>query len=861
MTRQQEAISNPDRIVIPKDYGMVKSKYAGKSGKLIIHIQDAHCNYEAQSNIAKIIETLAKNDNLNFVAVEGADGLIDTSWFRSFPDAEVRKEVADYFMKKGEITGPEFLSITTNYPIRLFGAETREYYLQNLNAFTSSYPLKDETEKYLGKIKTILNRLKGYIYSEELKSMDSKSADYESKKIQFNDYVRFLQEKAEKYKINLRQYEDLFKLVNVLVYEKKIDFNLTDKERGSLIEALNKRMSKDGLTELVNQSLSFKNGKISSVEYYAYLKELSARNGIDLMKDYPNLYNYIIYNSVYSKIDNEKLFANLKKLERDIKERLFQNDDQRTLDKLFRHIDILLGLVNIKLLNEDFEYFRNNKDGFTYQAFADFIKDKITQYGLVYELDEPTDAVAEAISKLEEFYLIAVKRDKALVENTLNGMDKAGQKIAALVTGGFHSEGIARLLQQQDVSYLVVCPSITKDVPTPYIQILMNQRTSFEEILAGGQETRHGLLAPALVSWARNLSMEELQKMGLTVRVQDMTDEWIRRHIFLFMTAAVKADIDGKISTDKEKAKDFYKSLREQSLILSGKSAAEAKEEVSRLAANPVFNDAFDKFYARKKMSLREAYSSPESFNLYVLQQASILAETIPELEGMMRRYSEFTDKDEKAKLAKEIDALIQERYNSKIVEETVGASLETITADNIVRDIPKLSDFIKSPEYAEYLRKGRDLRLFGGRAMIDMFGGAASRLFGEGQKADTSLSFAAHDVYSVAKSQGHPASELIRQGGREGISMATRLILQERLALQEDIKDYYAAMGRKDVPAEETERLLQDAIKATPRIVVINDESGLSVLKEFADNGHYGHDWKLVVFVVQPTYKGIGLR
>ena len=42
-----EVATTPDSIVIPKDCGMIKSKFIGKGDKLIVHIQDAHCNYEA----------------------------------------------------------------------------------------------------------------------------------------------------------------------------------------------------------------------------------------------------------------------------------------------------------------------------------------------------------------------------------------------------------------------------------------------------------------------------------------------------------------------------------------------------------------------------------------------------------------------------------------------------------------------------------------------------------------------------------------------------------------------------------------------------------------------------------------------
>ena len=438
----EDIMANPDAVAIPKELGLIKSKFAGNAGKLIIHIQDAHCNFEAQSNIVSMLEGMIKNYGLSLISVEGADGLIDTSWFKAFPDEEIRKEVAAYFMKKGEITGPEYLSITSNYPIKLFGAETKEYYIQNLNAFTTSFPYRDEMEKHYTRIKTALNNLKNVIYSDDLKDMDVSLQEYESKRIKFNDYVRFLQETAEKNKVNLREFENFFRLVSVLVYEKKIDFNVTDKERNTLIDEISKSMEKDEMTSLVNQSMSFKMDKISSADYYNYLKALAIKKGIDIQARFPNLYNYIIYNSIYSKIDNEKLFHDIKKIEDAVKEKMFKNDDKRALDKLSRHVEMMIGLVNIKLLNGDYEYYKLHKDEFSFEKFSDFIKNKSAQHGLPYDIIPPSENVTKSVPRLEEFYEIAIKRDKALVGNTLAEMDNQKQRIAVLVTGGFHSEGM-----------------------------------------------------------------------------------------------------------------------------------------------------------------------------------------------------------------------------------------------------------------------------------------------------------------------------------------------------------------------------------------------------------------------------------
>jgi hypothetical protein len=635
ISKAQSVVTNPDKIVIPREEGLVKSKFTSNSDKLIIHIQDAHCNYEAQSNIARILECLIKNDGLSLISVEGADGPIDTTWFKAFPDEEVRKEVATYFMKKGEITGPEFLSITTNLPIKLFGAETRSYYIENLNAFTSSYPLKADTEKYFNTIKAALSKLKEYIYSADLRAMDQKSQDYESKKIQFNDYIRFLQDMAERSKINLRSYENLFKLVSVLIYEKKIDFTQTDKERNTLIDELSKKLAKDAITELVAQSMAFKIGKLSSTEYYSYLRSLAMKNDIDVTARFPNLYNYIIYNAVYSRIENEKLFRDIRDVETAIKEKLFKNDDQRTLERLSRHIDTLLGLVNIKLLNGDFDYYKNHKDEFSYEAFTGFITKKSIQYGLRIEIDQPAETVAGSISKLEDFYAIAIKRDKALVDNTLKQMDKDKLKIAVLVTGGFHSEGISRLLEKEGISYLVVCPSITKDVPTPYIQILTNQRTPIEDILTARPEAKRSLLAaismaeyaPLTGAQARSQLMDaaertpEIQALvdSIIGRAENFRKGWVNMAIARWMQKALQVAGSNPYARQLDVIREAYlqamaNSLRDTKLAqkrsglpeteaanaaLTAREMTEIKDLVAGISRDEKFTRDFESLHSR----------------------------------------------------------------------------------------------------------------------------------------------------------------------------------------------------------------------------------------------------------------------
>ena len=74
----------------------------------------------------RMLDELVNKYGVDMIAVEGAEGVVDTSWFKTFPDAEIREEVARYIMEKGEITGTEFYSIVSDYNGIIFGAENKE---------------------------------------------------------------------------------------------------------------------------------------------------------------------------------------------------------------------------------------------------------------------------------------------------------------------------------------------------------------------------------------------------------------------------------------------------------------------------------------------------------------------------------------------------------------------------------------------------------------------------------------------------------------------------------------------------------------------------------------------------------------
>ncbi len=470
-------------IAVAIDSGTIKSRYMGESGKIIVHIQDAHCNYEAQSNINKILDQLKRECGLNFISVEGAEGKVDTAWFKAFPDEEIRREVANYFMKKGEITGAEFFSITTDYNGEIYGAETREYYIKNLKAFTEVYPHKETIEKYLVDTSLIANRLKSIVYTPELKELDAKINAFDAKELELSDFANYLYKTAAKLNVSIESLPNFKKLVNTLDYEKKIDFDIVDSERNEYIDLLGKKLNKEEMTRLVSESVKFKKGHIKASEFYAYLRDLAKENDIAIVQEFPNLFYYYLYTKLYDGINNEELFKEIGRIETLLKDKLFKNDTQRTLDKYSHMVDLYVDLVNIELTNDDYDVFKAYSKEFSFEDVLSFFNSLSSKYNLNYSIGEMPVVISENLPNMVDFYEIAIKRDRALIDNTLNAMKKGNDRIGVLIAGGFHTRGIKSLLEKEGVSYVVVTPKITKDVETPYIKVLTNQRTSLEDII------------------------------------------------------------------------------------------------------------------------------------------------------------------------------------------------------------------------------------------------------------------------------------------------------------------------------------------------------------------------------------------
>ena len=128
----QEAFST---IKLPKELGQIKHTFRGTHEGLVIHIQDAHVNEEAQRRIAEIIDYFVKEKGARLISVEGSAGELAHQPLSFFPHQKARELVADYFLKDALLTGPEFLTLSKHPELTLYGIEEEPLYQENRKAF------------------------------------------------------------------------------------------------------------------------------------------------------------------------------------------------------------------------------------------------------------------------------------------------------------------------------------------------------------------------------------------------------------------------------------------------------------------------------------------------------------------------------------------------------------------------------------------------------------------------------------------------------------------------------------------------------------------------------------------------------
>jgi hypothetical protein len=110
-----------------------------------------------------------------------------------------------------------------------------------------------------------------------------------------------------------------------------------------------------------------------------------------------------------------------------------------------------------------------------------FLSRSCQKYGLTDNL-QASNSIDENIDKINDFYRIGLEREQFFMKNIADKMAASGDKVAVIITGGFHTSGMSKLFKDNGYSYAVVTPAITQKAdPAIYYSVLRGDKGEIEE--------------------------------------------------------------------------------------------------------------------------------------------------------------------------------------------------------------------------------------------------------------------------------------------------------------------------------------------------------------------------------------------
>jgi len=398
-----------NEIYIPEYLGSVIETHEGTNGKLIVHIQDAHANYEAQKNIAGIIETLMADHGVKLILREGGISDKDFTYLRNEASLDARIRASEGLLKDTTITAIDYVNITTDYPMTIQGMEEKGLYDENRFSILELDKFRGVASEYVQKMSSAADNLKQKIYNQGLLALDKAKKDYESEASDLLAYYSALNEIAQKKGVPTSEYRNFTALMKINDMEKKIDFA---------------KVNSDEATEDEKKLYS---------EYQNSLKELNVN----------------------------RLFKEEPLLENKIQKGLSENSDQKELYSISKALSIIDKMLNVKLVPEEYTYFLENKRDFDPKLWTDFLRKKSDELGMGLQISENHYAVTDNMPTIEKVYETALKRDKVFVQKTAERLKKDNEDKAILVAGGFHTPTLTQLLNDAGYSYIVISPKVS----------------------------------------------------------------------------------------------------------------------------------------------------------------------------------------------------------------------------------------------------------------------------------------------------------------------------------------------------------------------------------------------------------------
>lgn len=477
-------------LALPPSIGKITRSREYGPGPHVAIIQDLHCNGEVQRTISRILETLDAQNGLRQVFVEGAAGPVDTSWVERVGNPAVRNDIAGVLVDAGRLTGAEYYAMVHKKPPLLAGLEDARLHRANIIRLGAILELQPELDEDISRLSEEMSFLEAKYLNHSNNRLGALIAGYHANRVPAEKYYAKLFRYAEKINRRGASRNPIIAVTpvhypNITGYlaAQKAGKRLRNKRVGyqlrAFINDLKSRMSYADYNALLRQTQNF--ARLDQ-GYHTLARHFFARpvSGAPAAYDrrYPDLARFFEWLEAGAAVNPLALIDEERRLIEALRVGFSDNIAELEVSFLADFFGNFADYLHAGLSADNYDYF-NRRFGTFRRLWA--------KYVFVNRLEE----VSDVFPLLDDYYQANCARNTCFLErmeqSSTGGLRARGDgEIIPLVVGGFHAQGIARILEQNKISYSVITPNVAGEIePSAELYRALARRQANNLALAG----------------------------------------------------------------------------------------------------------------------------------------------------------------------------------------------------------------------------------------------------------------------------------------------------------------------------------------------------------------------------------------
>ena len=471
-----------DSLSLPEELGLIQEIYIPKStvpkiNKLVIYVQDAHANYDSETNVKKLIQFFQGKYQLPLVLLEGGEGKLDSLFFKSFPDKQAKEKLLTEYLKNGDLQGGEAASILSeNDSAQYYGIENQSLYNENRKVFIEASNREKDILNGLKEKEAALNQQLSNFTPNVLRFVK----EYKSFHNDENDFLKYLASLKEIMPSSVsihESYPEIEKVLTAKENENHFKGEEFDMAANRLIDLFKSRvlplLSKEDKMKIGEMIQAYQTRALDQGSLANAFRELSEK--VQIQIEIPEILKPAVkHAATLSSIKGTKLFDELEALEDKLRETLPATDQEREVLESLRQVDLLKQFAKLEITHKQWNELQR-------------LADSVERIEKTKEAQSPSflSAVRPALNAHFRFYELALERDEALFKNMQAVMEKEKAKISLITTGGFHQEGIKQKLKENNIPFILISPKINQIGTKENYMNAMQDKRSFMKYFKG----------------------------------------------------------------------------------------------------------------------------------------------------------------------------------------------------------------------------------------------------------------------------------------------------------------------------------------------------------------------------------------